>query len=221
MATRPSAISGPRPYHTAIPGYVYGGLIASLIDCHATGTAAAAMYRAEGRAMDTEPPLRFVTASLHVDYLRPTPIDAVLEMRGQVKELRGRKVIVAVTLSAHGEICARGEVVCVRMPEEFGRRDKRIANGRMRQRNTAQRNTRIRSTQHALKRSNPMTLLPQFSSGYAPVENGELYYEVAGDGHPLLLIHAGVADRRMWDDQFAVFAERITASSGTTPAGTA
>ena len=32
----------PRPYHTAIPGYVYGGLIASLIDCHGTGTAAAA-----------------------------------------------------------------------------------------------------------------------------------------------------------------------------------
>ena len=52
-----------------------------------------------------------------------------------------------------------------------------------------------------------MTLLSQFSSGYAPVENGELYYEVAGHGHPLLLIHAGVADRRMWDDQFAVFAE--------------
>jgi len=31
-------------------------------------------------------------------------------------------VIVAVTLSAHGKICACGEVVCVRMPEEFGRR---------------------------------------------------------------------------------------------------
>ena len=34
----------PRPSHTAIPGYVYGGLIASLIDCHGTGTAAAAIY---------------------------------------------------------------------------------------------------------------------------------------------------------------------------------
>ena len=32
----------PKPYHTAIPGYVYGGLLASLIDCHGTGTAAAA-----------------------------------------------------------------------------------------------------------------------------------------------------------------------------------
>ncbi|MGI8533765.1 MAG: alpha/beta fold hydrolase [Candidatus Limnocylindrales bacterium] len=36
---------------------------------------------------------------------------------------------------------------------------------------------------------------------YLEVESGRLYYEVAGDGHPLTLIHAGVADLRMWDDQ--------------------
>ena len=109
----------PKPYHTAIPGYVYGGLIASLIDCHGTGTAAAAMYRAENRAMDTEPPFRFVTASLHVDYLRPTPIDATLEVRAQVKGIKGRKVVMAMTLSAKGEVCARGEVVAVQMPEHL------------------------------------------------------------------------------------------------------
>jgi acyl-coenzyme A thioesterase PaaI-like protein len=109
----------PRPYHIAIPGYVYGGLIASLIDCHGTGTAAAAAYRAEGREMDTDPPLRFVTASLHVDYLRPTPLGELLELRGQVKEIRGRKVIVAIRLSARGEVCARGEVIAVQMPEHF------------------------------------------------------------------------------------------------------
>jgi acyl-coenzyme A thioesterase PaaI-like protein len=109
----------PRPYHTAIPGYVYGGLIASLIDCHATGTAAAAAYRAASRPMGTEPAFRFLTASLHVDYLRPTPIDALLELRGQVKEIKGRKVVVTVTLSAHGEVCARGEVVAVQMPEQY------------------------------------------------------------------------------------------------------
>ena len=54
----------PRPEHTAIPGYVYGGLIASLVDCHSTGTAAAAMYRHEDRPLDSLPPFRFVTASL-------------------------------------------------------------------------------------------------------------------------------------------------------------
>ncbi len=106
----------PKPYHIAIPGYVYGGLIASLIDCHAVGTAAAAAYRAQGRAMDSDPPLRYLTASLHVDYLRPTPIDATLELRGQVKEIKERKVVVTVTLSARGELCARGEVVAVQVP---------------------------------------------------------------------------------------------------------
>jgi acyl-coenzyme A thioesterase PaaI-like protein len=107
----------PQPYHTAIPGFVYGGLIASLIDCHGTGTAAAATYREEGRAMDTEPPVRFVTASLRVDYLRPTPIGVPLEIRGTVKEITGRKVVVGATLSSQGEVCARGEVVAVRLPE--------------------------------------------------------------------------------------------------------
>ena len=109
----------PKSYHTAIPGYVYGGLIASLIDCHGTGTAAAAMYRAENRAMDTEPPFRFVTGSLHVDYLRPTPLGVPLELRGTVKEIKGRKVVTEITLAANGEVCARGEVVAVQMPPSF------------------------------------------------------------------------------------------------------
>jgi acyl-coenzyme A thioesterase PaaI-like protein len=109
----------PRPQHIAIPGYVYGGLIASLIDCHGTGTAAAAAYRAAGREMGTQPAFRFVTASLHVDYLKPTPLGGVLEVRGTVKEIKGRKVVVSAALSAQGEVCARGEVVAVQVPENM------------------------------------------------------------------------------------------------------
>lgn len=107
----------PRPYHTAIPGYVYGGLIASLIDCHSTGTAAGAAYREAGREMGTEPAFRYVTASLKVDYLRPTPIDGPLTIRAWVKEFKGRKVVIESVLSAGGEACAKGEVVVVQMPE--------------------------------------------------------------------------------------------------------
>jgi acyl-coenzyme A thioesterase PaaI-like protein len=108
-----------QPFHTAIPGFVYGGLIASLIDCHSTGTAAAAAYRAQGRELGTEPALRFVTASLHVDYLRPTPIDAELLIRGKAVEIKGRKVVVESTLIANGEICAKGRVVAVQAPENL------------------------------------------------------------------------------------------------------
>ena len=106
----------PQPHHLALPGYVYGGLIASVMDCHGTGSASAAAYRAQGRAMDTDPPLRFVTAALHVDFIRPTPMGPPLEVRGTIAELKEKKVVVRCTVTASGAVCARGEVVAVRMP---------------------------------------------------------------------------------------------------------
>jgi acyl-coenzyme A thioesterase PaaI-like protein len=109
----------PKDYHTAIPGYVYGGLIASLIDCHGTGTAALASYRAEKREPDSLPPLRFVTASLQVDYLKPTPLGVELELKGKVLELKGKKVVSEIAVSANGVITARGKVVAVKMPEKM------------------------------------------------------------------------------------------------------
>ncbi len=109
----------PRPYHIAVPGYVYGGLIASLIDCHCTGTAAAALFRAAGEKTGTEFDYRCLTASLHVDYKRPTPIGVELEVRGRVKEIHGRRVTVTCTLSADGVQCAHGEVVAVQVPQSY------------------------------------------------------------------------------------------------------
>jgi len=44
-------------------------------------------------------------------------------------------------------------------------------------------------------------------TGIATVNGTELYYEISGDGHPLILIHGGAVDSRAWDDQFAVFAQ--------------
>jgi len=109
----------PKPYHIAIPGYVYGGLLASLIDCHGTGTAAAAAYRAEDRAMDTDPALRFLTASLHVDYLKPTPLGPVLEIRGKVKEVKSRKAVIEEWIAVDGLVTVRGEVVAVQVPDQM------------------------------------------------------------------------------------------------------
>lgn len=110
----------PSPDHTAIPGFVYGGLIASLIDCHCTGTAAAASYRAQNREMGSEPPLRFVTGALNVSFLKPTPLGPELVIRGHVKEIKGRKVVIEATVYAEGIATARGEVVALQMPDDFG-----------------------------------------------------------------------------------------------------
>ncbi|MCP4545057.1 MAG: PaaI family thioesterase [bacterium] len=109
----------PRPEHIAVPGYVYGGLLASLIDCHGTGTAAAAAYRAAGRPQDSDPPLRFLTASLQVNYRKPTPLGQELELRGRVLEVKGRKVVVAITVAVAGTVTVEGEVVAVQVPEEM------------------------------------------------------------------------------------------------------
>ncbi|MDJ0765275.1 MAG: PaaI family thioesterase [Myxococcota bacterium] len=109
----------PRPYHTAFKGYVYGGLLASLIDCHGTATAAMAAYRTRGQKWGTEPEHRFVTASLRVDYRKPTPIDTVLELRGFAKEVLDRKTIVSVKLFAQNQLCVIGEVIAVPAPPSF------------------------------------------------------------------------------------------------------
>jgi 3-oxoadipate enol-lactonase len=44
------------------------------------------------------------------------------------------------------------------------------------------------------------------NAGFVEINGAPLYYEVAGEGFPLVLIHAGVADSRMWDEQVAAFA---------------
>ena len=109
----------PQAFQTALPGFVYGGLIASIIDCHGTGSAAAAAYRAQGREMGSDPEIRFVTASLHVNYRRPTPIDKALVLRGQIKEVKDRKVVVEIALYAGDKVCADGQVVAVQVPENW------------------------------------------------------------------------------------------------------
>lgn len=116
----------PKPYHIAIPGYVYGGLIASLIDCHGTGSAALAAYRNENREPGTFPSFRFVTASLQVDYLKPTPLGTELELRGKIVEVKGRKVITEIVVIANGVITAKGRVVAVQMPQDMIRDEMKL-----------------------------------------------------------------------------------------------
>ncbi len=53
-----------------------------------------------------------------------------------------------------------------------------------------------------------MSGMQQAGSGFVDVEGTQLYYEVAGTGEPVVLIHAGICDSRMWDEQWAVFARQ-------------
>ena len=102
----------PRPYYTGgVPDYLYGGMIASLLDCHGAATAAAAKLRESG-----EPLARFVTASITVDFLKPTPMGVELEIRGKAAEIKGRKVTVSLQLLAGEMVCATGRAIMVQIP---------------------------------------------------------------------------------------------------------
>lgn len=116
------AVYTPRPEQIGVPGFTYGGLIASLIDCHAMGTAAAAVEREAGRAIGDGPAPRFVTGALKVDFLKPTPADAALEVRARAREIGARRVIVDATVAVRGVVTAKGEVVAVRIPETMAGR---------------------------------------------------------------------------------------------------
>ena len=109
----------PRPEHMALPGFVYGGLIASLVDCHGVGTASAAVERAAGRPLGAAPAPRYVTASLHVDFLKPTPLGPELELIARPTQIAGRKLTVQVEVSAAGVVTARGTVIAVPIPHSM------------------------------------------------------------------------------------------------------
>ncbi|TFH95081.1 PaaI family thioesterase [Porphyromonas levii] len=95
------------------PKNVYGGLIAAILDCHGNGTAAAAGYRHFGRAMDTLPNLRYVTANLNINFLSPTPMGQLLELRAVIKEVTDRKVVMELELWAADKLRVSGSMVSV------------------------------------------------------------------------------------------------------------
>jgi acyl-coenzyme A thioesterase PaaI-like protein len=108
-------------FQTAMPGFVYGGLLAAIIDCHGTGSASLALARTKGIELMKFNAPRCVTASLKVDYVKPTPIDTLMEIRGTIREIKGRKVVVDAVLMVDGEICVTGEIIAVQVTDDFGK----------------------------------------------------------------------------------------------------
>ncbi len=107
----------PWPSHTAFEGTVYGGLIASVIDCHSTGSAAIFAMVEAGAPVGSEPSPRYVTAHLEVDFLAPTPLDQ-MRIVGRLVEITNRKAIVESDLLVEGKITAKGSAVLVRLRDD-------------------------------------------------------------------------------------------------------
>lgn len=106
----------PKPHHIGHPGILYGGMIASVIDCHCIWTAVAHAHRAAGVEIDGTPRFAYVTAALSVNYRKPVPIDSAIDLRARVVQSGERKAIVKCTVTCRGVVCADAELVAVRMP---------------------------------------------------------------------------------------------------------
>jgi len=99
-------------HHEAFPGFVNGGIIGVLFDCHCNWTAA---YHLMRKAGESTPPFT-VTADYAVKLRRPTPSGGPLCLRARVVESTDDRAVVESTLEAGGELRAscRGTFVAVK-----------------------------------------------------------------------------------------------------------
>lgn len=104
-------------FKSGYPNVTYGGLIASLVDCHSIWTAITAAYRAADRPLGTEPRIAFATGELDVTYHRPTPLDGGIDLHAWVDGAVGRRTAVTCEVSPSGatETTATGQVTTVRV----------------------------------------------------------------------------------------------------------
>jgi acyl-coenzyme A thioesterase PaaI-like protein len=93
----------PEPHHEAFPGFVNGGIIGVLFDCHCNWAAA---YHLMTRAGAAEPPFT-VTAEYAVTLRKPTPSGVPLHLRARVVESTDNRAVVEATLAADGMERAR------------------------------------------------------------------------------------------------------------------
>lgn len=118
----PEAVArwSPSPEYAAGPRhFLNGGVIATLLDCHGVCTAVADAYRRDDRPIGSAPELWHATTSLEIRYLRPTPIDAPVLLRGTVVSVGDDGTTVECSLEAAGKERVRAMVTSVQVPESW------------------------------------------------------------------------------------------------------
>ena len=111
----------PKEFHSAgWPLVLNGGIISGIMDCHCICTAIAEYYNDKTPEERESPKYWFATASLKVDFLKPTPIDKPVQLRAKIKEMHEKKAVVKCSLYSENEECVRGEVLAIRVPAAAG-----------------------------------------------------------------------------------------------------
>jgi acyl-coenzyme A thioesterase PaaI-like protein len=108
------------PAHWAGPKHVLnGGIVATVLDCHAICTAIADAYAREGRGIGEGEPVWFATGSITVRYVAPAPVDRPLLARARIGAVEPQKTLVSAGLFDGEALCASADVVAVRVPPSW------------------------------------------------------------------------------------------------------
>lgn len=99
----------PEARHEAFRGFLSGGIIGTLLDCHANWAAAVHLMDAAG----ADRPPATVTAELAIRYERPTPTHAPVTLRAHVISADDRRATVDASVEAGGRVCARAQATFV------------------------------------------------------------------------------------------------------------
>ncbi|RCU50453.1 PaaI family thioesterase [Corallincola holothuriorum] len=114
----------PQPHQCAGPtGFVNGGIIATLIDCHCICTAMAHAYALAGREIGQGQPIWYVTGELNIQYLAPTPIDEAIKLVAKVENVSGKKMTLSCELmnvtEAPSTPYARATIMAIQVPSNW------------------------------------------------------------------------------------------------------
>lgn len=96
-------------------GVLNGGILATIMDCHSMCTAMAYAYRRENRTLGSTPIYRYATASISIQYLKPTYVEHKLLLRSRIVEQKGKKTLLNVEASSLDVLTATGTVTAVRV----------------------------------------------------------------------------------------------------------
>lgn len=105
-------------HHCAGGNVMYGGIVASLIDCHSAATAHSSDWEDEKGGDDSQRGYAYMTKKLSVEYLRPTLLDKSVQLRARVTNRQGRGAQVLCELYSGETLCARGDTLFVKVKRE-------------------------------------------------------------------------------------------------------
>jgi hypothetical protein len=102
-------------YNAGYPGVMFGGTVASLIDCQSIWTAIAFAHKAENRQIESTSDILYVTKQITVNYISGTPLEEHLYLKSWIEGNIEKKVTVICELGTKDKLTATGKTIAVRI----------------------------------------------------------------------------------------------------------